>query len=109
MGVAIDETSAVPPLVGATRLLADTGTGTEGADDVTGADGEIHRAVDSDSAQPTADAAPAKRGQVPVGAEEGLLHGIGGLIAVRDEPVHQCEQMVLVSKNQLVEGVELAA
>src|SRR5450759_2413342 len=32
----------------------------------------------------------------------------GSLIAVRDEPVHQAEEMVLVAANQLVEGLKPA-
>ena len=69
---------------------------------------EIHRRVDGDPAQPAANAAAAKRGQVPVRAEERLLDCIGGLVAVRDEAIHEREEVVLVANHELVERLQPA-
>ena len=69
----------------------------------------VHCGVDGDPAQPAPDAAAPKRLQVPVGAEERLLDGVGGLVAVRHEAVDEGEEVVLMAGHELVEGFEPAA
>ncbi|MFN8630312.1 MAG: hypothetical protein U0838_08315 [Chloroflexota bacterium] len=68
----------------------------------------VHRGVDGDAAQPRADAPAAERAQVAVGGEEGLLHRIGGLVAIRDHPHDQREQVILVQLDEAVERIERA-
>jgi hypothetical protein len=68
----------------------------------------VHRGVDRDPAQPRADAAAAERPQVAVRGEERLLHGIGGLVPVRDHARDERVQVVLIALHESVEGVEAA-
>ena len=46
--------------------------------------------------------------QVPIGREERLLDAVGRLVAVRDHPDDQREQLVLVADDEVVERVEVA-
>ena len=68
----------------------------------------VHRGVDRDPAEPRADAATAERAQVAVRGEEGLLHGVGGLVPVGHHAGDERVQVVLVALNEAVEGVEAA-
>jgi len=46
--------------------------------------------------------------QVPVGAEERLLDGVGRLVAIGNHAHHEREQHVLVAHDEVVEGVEIS-
>ncbi len=68
----------------------------------------VHRRVDRDPAQPRANAAATERPQVAVGGEEGLLDGVGGLVAIRNHAGDEGVQVVLVALHEAVEGIEAA-
>ena len=68
----------------------------------------VHRRVDADPVEPRLDAPAAEAGQIPVGREERLLDGVGGLIAVRHHPGDEREQLVLVQLDEIVECPEVA-
>jgi hypothetical protein len=70
---------------------------------------DVHGRVYRDPPQPALHAPAAKRSDVSIGAQKRLLDGVGGLIAIRDEPVDKREQVILVAHDQLVECRELAA
>ena len=68
----------------------------------------VHRGVDRDPVQPRLDAAAAEAAQVAEGAEERLLRDVGRLVAVRDHPHDEREQLVLVQPHEIVERLEIA-
>ena len=45
---------------------------------------------------------------MPIGREERLLDGIGGLVTIGDHAHDQRVEVVLVARNEVVEGVEIA-
>ena len=69
---------------------------------------QVHRAVDGYPAQPAADAAAPERGQVLVGAEERFLDDVGGVVPIRHQPIYEGVEMVLMTRDDLVERIEAA-
>ena len=68
----------------------------------------VHRRVDADPVEPRLDASATERGQVAERREERLLDAVGRLVAIRDHPHDEREQVVLVEHDEVVECIEIA-